>query len=167
MVVISNQVFRAMHLIYSSAGKMSIYPVVFNLMCLLSMYDDCGLNQKQTIMAIDFWLNSIARNSNGAPVLLIATHKDKVVSGADLTKGNADLAASNEEIKRANAILADHIKGMKVFQSKLLNLHFPKQPSSLHVLCAAVPIFCSLHSLFTFICRWNRRGQPGLLVLCC
>ena len=137
-----------MHRIYSSAGKMSIYPLVFNLEWLLGMHkcdsqcnDDCERNQKQTIKTVDIWLNSIARNSGGAPVLLIATHKDTVVDGADLMKSNVDLATSNVEIKRANDIIGNHIKTMNVYQ-KLLNLHIPKQPGSFHAICIVVPVPC-------------------------
>merc|ERR1712048_1241350 len=97
-------IFNALHRIYSSAGKMSIYPLVFNLEWLLNT-DECDSrherNQKQTLRIIDIWLNSIGRHASGAPVLLIGTHKDKIVTGADLAKGNLELAMSNDDIKRA------------------------------------------------------------------
>ena len=121
-----------MHKIYSSAGKMSIYPLVFNLQWLLDTHGE--RNEKQTLITIDFWLNSVARFSGGAPLLLIGTHKDLVVSGADLAKSNVDLATSNDDIKRANEIIGTYIKNMRVYKSKLLNLHLPNQPSLLHAL---------------------------------
>ena len=135
-----NQVFRAMHKIYSSAGKMSIYPLVFNLEWVLDM-DERGSQsserergQEKTLTTIDFWINSVARYSGGAPLLLIGTHKDLVVGGADLVKSNTDLATSNSDIKRANKIIGNYIKEMKVYKSKVLNLHLPKQPSLLRKL---------------------------------
>ena len=134
-----------MHRIYSSAGKMSIYPLVFNLKWLLELKCDSrrDRNQKDTLRIIDVWLNSIARYSGGAPVLLIGTHKDEVVKGADLTKSNLELAMKNKEIQLANTIIGKHIKSMNVYQRKRLNLHLPEQPSLLHMLCNAVP--CSVH----------------------
>ena len=137
-----------MHKIYSYVGQMSIYQVVFNLEWLLDMHQcdarckgDCERNQKDSLKFVDFWLNSIARNSGGAPVTLIATHKDIVVSEADLKKTNAELAMSNERIKRANTIIGDHIKSMPVYKTRQLNLQLPKQPSLLHVLCTvAFPV---------------------------
>ena len=137
-----------MHKIYSSAGKMSIYPLVFNMQWLLEMHErgaQYGVrSEEQTLITIDFWLNSVARYSGGAPVLLIGTHKDLVVSDADLLKSNADLATSNADIKRANKILGDYIKRMKVFKSKLLNLHLPNQPSLLHMLSSVVQVLLLL-----------------------
>ena len=139
------QVFAAMHKIYSYVGKMSIYQVVFNLAWLLNMHQcdasckkDCERNQKHSLKFVDFWVNSISRNSGGAPVLLIATHKDIVVSETDLQKNNVELAMSNEKIKLANTIIGNHIKSMPVYKTRQLNLKLPKQPSSLHVLFTAV-----------------------------
>ena len=137
-----------MHKIYSSAGNMSIYVVVFNLEWLLGKHTcnsrcdkDCERNEKDTILFIKFWLNSIARNSNGAPVVLIGSHKDKVVSGADLTtKSNVELATSNGDIERANKIIGQHVRSMKVYQQKLLNLCLPEQPRSLHTICLVVQV---------------------------
>lgn len=152
-----------MHRIYSSAGKMSTYPLVFNLKWLLDMHEcdlrcnsDCERNQKHTLTIVDFWLNSIGRNSGGAPVLLIGTHKDTVVSGTDLSKSNVELATSNDAIKRANEIIGNYINSMNVYKSKpkLLNLRLPKQPSSLHALCIVVPVSC-LHYCIASRCRWN------------
>ena len=122
---------------------MSVYPLVFNLQWLLKIdeYADKDTRGcKRTLVTIDFWLNSIARLSSGAPVLLIGTHKDMVVSASDLTKSNVDLATSNEDIKRANTIIGNYIKSMKVYQSNALNLHLPNQPGIpppyvMHVLC--------------------------------
>ena len=139
-----------MHRIYSYAGKMSIYVVVFNLEWLLGMHKcdsrcsrDCERNPKDTIKFLNFWLNLIARNT-GAPVLLIGTHKDKVVSGADLAKSNAHLAATNADIKRANEIVARHVRSMKVYRKKILKLHLPKQPSSFGAL--DVSAGCVVHA---------------------
>ena len=120
-----------MHRIYSSAGKMSVYPLVFNVQWLLELDEHGGKDNRgceRTLATIDFWLNSIARLSSGAPVLLIGTHKDMVVSGDDLAKSNVDLATSNEDVKRANKIIGDYIKTMKVYKSNLLNLQLPDQP---------------------------------------
>ena len=134
-----------MHKIYSYVGKMSIYQVVFNLAWLLDIHQcdahckkDCERNQKHSLKFVDFWVNSISRNSGGAPVLLIATHKDIVVSETDLQKNNVELAMSNENIKLANKIIGDHIKSMPVYKTRQLNLKLPNQPSSLHVLFTAV-----------------------------
>ena len=118
---------------------MSVYPLVFNLQWLLKI-DEYAENtkdkrgRKRTLVTIDFWLNSIARLSNGAPVLLIGTHKDMVVSRSDLTKSNVDLAMSNEDIKRANNIIGNYIKDMKVYKTDVLNLHLPDQPGLLLLL---------------------------------
>ena len=114
---------------------MSVYPLVFNLQWLLKIdeYADKDTRGcKRTLVTIDFWLNSIARLSNGAPVLLIGTHKDMVVGPTDLTKSNVDLATSNDDIKRANEIIGNYVKNMQVYKSKLLNLHMPDQPGLLH-----------------------------------
>ena len=134
-----------MHKIYSYVGKMSIYQVVFNLEWLLNMHQcntrcksDCERNQKHSLKYVDFWLNSISRHSGGAPVLLIASHKDIVVSGGDLQKNNAELAMSNEHIKLAHTIIGNHVKGMSVYKSGQLNLHLPKQPSLSHALICTV-----------------------------
>ena len=115
---------------------MSIYPLVFNLQWLLDMDEqaDDKRGKDQTLVTIDFWLNSVARFSGGAPVLLIGTHKDLVVGPTDLKKSNVDLATSNDDIKRANEIIGNYIKKMKVYKSKLLNLHLPNQPGLLHAL---------------------------------
>ena len=123
---------------------MSIYPLVFNLQWLLDMdeHADDKRGKDQTLVTIDFWLNSVARFSGGAPVLLIGTHKDLVVGPTDLKKSNVDLATSNDDIKRANEIIGNYIKKMKVYNSKLLNLHTPDQPSLLHTLWVVVLVFC-------------------------
>ena len=124
---------------------MSIYPLVFNLQWLLEMHEGAGdgkRGQEQTLVTIDFWINSVARFSNGAPVLLIGTHKDMVVGGTDLAKSNVDLATSNDDIKRANEIIGSYIKKMKVYKSKLLNLYLPDQPGLLHTLWLVVLAFC-------------------------
>ena len=134
-----------MHRIYSSAAKMSIYVVVFNLEWLLGMHTcgskcdkNCEQNKEGTIMFIKFWLNSIGRNSGGAPVLLIGTHKDTVLSGCSdiLTKSNVELATSYADIKSAHEIIGDEVMKMKVYENKILNLIPPEQPSS----------FCAVHA---------------------
>ena len=153
-----------MHRIYSSAGKMSVYPLVFNLQWLLKVdeyaTDKDRRGRKRTLVTIDFWLNSIARLSNGAPVLLIGTHKDMVVSSGDLKKSNVDLAMSNDDINRANNIIGKYIKDMKVYKSNVLNLHLPDQPGLLLLLRFAVGgprLFCCLTSANTlYSCRGNR-----------
>ena len=89
-------------------------------------------------MFIKFWLNSIGRNSGGAPVLLIGTHKDTVLSGYSdiLTKSNVELATSYDDITRAHEIIGNEVKKMKVYENKILNLIPPEQPSS----------FCAVHA---------------------
>ena len=123
---------------------MSIYPLVFNLQWLLDLdeHADDKRGKDQTLVTIDFWLNSVGRFSGGAPVLLIGTHKDLVVGPTDLAKSNVDLATSNDDIKRANEIIGNYIKSMKVYKSKVLNLHMPDQPGLLHTLCLVVLVFC-------------------------
>ena len=124
-----------MHRIYSSADGMSIYPLVFNLEWLLNKHkseSDPMCNQENTLRFVKFWLNSIAQNSGGAPVLLIATHKDKVINNADRSKSNADLARTNDDIKRAHKIIGDCITSMRVYSHKKLRLHMPPQPGPLH-----------------------------------
>ena len=123
-----------MHRVYSSSDNTGLYIVVFNLEWLLNEDDsetevDSEGNEENTLHFLNFWLNSIARNSVCAPVLIAGTHKDKVVRGDDLRKSNAKLATDNYDIERAQAIIGRYIKNMKVYKSKSLNLKFPKQPS--------------------------------------
>ena len=122
------KVFTGMHRIYSSAGGMSIYPVVFNLEWLLK-WRKGGSKRKPDF--VEFWCNSIARYSGGAPIMLIGTHKDRVVSSLDLTKSNAELAKTNPDMAWAQAFMGNLITGMHVYKSKKLNLHMPPQPSLL------------------------------------
>ena len=117
------KVFNGMHQIYSSAGGMAIYPVVFNMQQLLNQLESKGWDN------FDFWMNSIARYSGGAPVLLIGTHKDLVVDLADLTKSNADLAKTNPKIRWLQDRVRDRVKSLRVFKLKKLRLHMPPQPS--------------------------------------
>ena len=117
------KVFKGMHQIYSSAGGMSIYPVVFNMQQLLDELESKGWH------FFDFWLNSIARYSGGAPVILIGTHKDQVVDPADLTKTNAVLAKTNPKIKGLHDRVRDRVKSLRVYKLKKLRLHMPPQPS--------------------------------------
>ena len=126
------QLFNSMHRVYSSSGKTGMYIAIFNLEWLLdedSKVD--GDNDKEdTLHFINFWLNSIARNSPSAPVIIVGTHKDKVVRGDDLRKSNAKLAADNHDIKRAQEIIGGYIQNMQVYKSKCLKLKLPEQPSS-------------------------------------
>ena len=117
------KVFKGMHQIYSSAGGMSIYPVVFNMQQLLNELESKGWDY------FDFWMNSIARYSGGAPVILIGTHKDLIVDLADLTKSNADLAKTNSKIKWLHDRVRDRVKSLRVYKLKKLRLHMPPQPS--------------------------------------
>ena len=127
-----------MHRIYSSAGGMSIYPVVFNLEWLLKLRK-CGskckpgikCNKELTPDSVKFWCNSIARYSGGAPILLIGTHKDRVVSGSDLKLSNAELAKANPDMAWAQEFMGNLIRGMPVYKLKKLKLHMPPQPSLL------------------------------------
>ena len=127
-----------MHRIYSSVGGMTIYAVVFNLEWLLDLHkcdctcnSNCQFNKKFTVAFVEFWLNSIARNSGGAPIILIATHKDKVVSVSDLKLSNAELAKTNPAIAWAQEFMGELITATRVYQLKKLNLHMPPQPSVL------------------------------------
>ena len=139
-----------MHRIYSAAGKLSTYLVVFNLQWLLyenendseSKDDDAGEhNQEHTLRFIEFWLNSIARNAgHDAPVLLIGTHKDCIVGPDDLGKSNADLAASNVDIARAHKIVGDLVTSMSVFQSGMLSLHKPGSSNAISALLFDVDV---------------------------
>ena len=131
------QVFRGMHKIYCSAGGMSVYLVVFNLewlldkrICNSECKSDCEKNQEQSLRFFKFWGNSIARFSGGAPVILIGTHKDQVVSGADLLKSNAELASTNPVIKGAQDTIGRNMKGLRVYKLNKLRLHTPPQPGS-------------------------------------
>ena len=133
-----NKVSNGMHRIYSSVGGMTIYAVVFNLEWLLNLHkcdskckSNCQFNKKFTVAFFEFWFNSIARNSGGAPVILIATHKDKVVSGSDLKLSNAELAKNNPAIAWAQEFVGSRITAMRVYQLNKLNLHMPPQPSML------------------------------------
>ena len=115
------QVLNRMHKIYCSAGGMSIYPLVFNLKWLLD-------KQEHTLRFFKFWGNSIARFSGGAPVILIGTHKDQVVSSADLLKSNAELARTNPAIKGAQDTIGHNMSGLRVYKLNKLRLHTPPQP---------------------------------------
>ena len=145
-----------MHQIYSAASQMSTFPVVFNLEWLLEKHKcepkcmckcvcepkckracqcghECEHNQKHTLLFIEFWLNSIARNSAGSPVILIGTHKDKIANNkaSCLAKSNAELAKANDLISQAHQIIGNCITRMQVYKSKKLNLKVPEeQPSS-------------------------------------
>ena len=130
-----------MHRIYSSASGMSIYTVVFNLEWLLDLHkcnskckSGCQRNKKFTVNFARFWLNSIAWNSRGAPILLIGTHKDKVVHASDLTKSNVSLAKV-QNIARAQETIGNLITSMPVYKMNKLNLHMPPQPSLLYTDC--------------------------------
>ena len=146
------QVFRGMHKIYCSNGGMSVYLVVFNLEWLLDKHKcnseckpDCEKNQEHTLRFFKFWGNSIARFSGGAPVILIGTHKDQVVSGADLLKSNAELARTNAAIKRAQDTIGRNMRGLGVFKLNNLRLHMPPQPCSFGI------VLCVLKSHINFL----------------
>ena len=137
-----------MHQIYSSAGDMSIYLVVFNLRSLLDNPEGKAWD------FFDFWSNSIARYSGGAPVILIGTHKDQVVGPADLGKSNAELVQTNKRIKCLTDRIRDRVKSLRVYKLKKLDLHFPEQPSLFYIICAASSIR-GLQCFLTSLCRWN------------
>ena len=105
-----------------------MYFLVFNLEWLLD--ED---NSDTAVEFIEFWSESIARHSGGAPVVAIGTHKDKVVSAADLQKSNAELATSNPAMKRAHDMIRDCMTGLRVYQLNQLQLHMPTQPRSFHI----------------------------------
>ena len=120
-----HKVFTGMHKVYSSEGGMAVYFLVFNIEWLLDE-NKC----KATVDFITFWANSIAKHSRGAPVVLIGTHKDKVVSAVDLLKSNAELAKSNPAIRRAHDMMRDLITDLRVYKLNQLQLRMPTQPSS-------------------------------------
>ena len=146
-----------MHQMYSAASKMSIYPLVFNIEWLLNKHKcgskckckcsckpkckrecacghECEHNQKHTLGFIEFWLNSIARNADRAPVVLIGTHKDLVVShDGYLQQTNVQLM-EHADIASAHHIIGEHIQKMAVYKKHQLNL-FPKNSSSLFRMC--------------------------------
>ena len=131
------QVFMGMHRIYCSASGMTIYVLVFNLEWLLNKHKcgskckrNCECTREHTIRFIKFWLNSIARNSCGAPVLLIGTHKDKVISPDESQKSNADLAKSNKYIAGAHKEVGDLVTDSRMYKLNKLRLHMPTQPQS-------------------------------------
>ena len=155
-----------MHKIYCSAGGMSIYLVVFNLEWLLDKHtcnseckSDCEKNQERSLRFFKFWGNSIARFSGGAPVMLIATHKDLVVSGADLLKSNAELARTNAAMKGAQETMGRNIRSLPVFKLNKLRLHIPPQPGSFCiVLYSHINFLLILLRDITSHCRWNAWG---------
>ena len=129
-----------MHRVYSSAGHTTIYPIVFNLVWLLDKHEsatgktDDECNQVHTLHFLEIWLNSIGYNSNGAPILLIGSHKDMVISPAEYRNlSNFDIAQKNDDIKRAHQIIGDFITSLRVYKLGKLNLHMPPQPSLLHL----------------------------------
>ena len=145
-----------MHRVYSSAGKTTIYPIMFNLAWLLDKTgatgkadDEC--DRVHTLHFLEIWLNSIGYNSNGAPILLIASHKDVVMSPAEYKNlSNFDIAQKNKDIKRAHEIIGDFITNLRVFKLGKLNLQMPPQPSALHSLynpVHSVVLFAHLHAI--------------------
>ena len=152
------KVFTGMHRIYSSAGGMSIYPVVFNLEWLLKLRK-CGSKCKPGGKPdfVEFWCNSIARYSGGAPILLIGTHKDRVVSGSDLKLSNAELAKANPDMAWAQEFMGNLMTGMRVYKLKKLKLHMPPQPSLLRpVVCLILVFYFPIYSCcITSRCRWG------------
>ena len=145
-----------MHRVYSSAGDTTIYPIVFNLAWLLEKTgatgkadDEC--DRVHTLHFLEIWLNSIGYNSNGAPILLIGSHKDVVMSPAEYGNlSNFDIAQKNKDIKRAHEIIGDFVTSLRVFKLGKLNLQMPPQPSALHCLCNlvhSVVLFAHLHAI--------------------
>ena len=145
-----------MHRVYSSAGKTTIYPIMFNLAWLLDKTvatgkadDEC--DQVHTLHFLEIWLNSIGYNSNGAPIVLIASHKDVVMSPAEYRNlSNFDIAKKNKDIKRAHEIIGDFITSLRVYKLGKLNLQMPPQPSALHSLynpVHSVVLFAHLHAI--------------------
>ena len=135
----------AMHRIYCSASGMTIYLLVFNLKWLLNKHKcgskckrDCECTREHTIRFIKFWLNSIARNSCGAPVLLIGTHKDEVISPDESLKSNADLAKTNKDIAGAHKDVGDLVTHSRMYKLNKLQLYRPLQPQSLSL--TAMPL---------------------------
>ena len=121
-----------MHSIYASADKVCTFVVVFSIPWILITGKDAfdgkaDFNRAGVLENITLWLNSIAENSDGAPVLLIASRKDQI-PGVDLTMSNAELAVKNKSIKKVHNIVREHITSMPVYTSGRLNLHFPEQP---------------------------------------
>ena len=131
------QIFIGMHRVYSSAGNTTIYPIVFNLAWLLEKTGATGKadderDRVHTLHFLEIWLNSIGYNSNGAPILLIGSYKDKLISAEEKNMTNFDIAKANDDIKRAHQIIGDFITSLRVYKLGKLNLHMPPQPSSLH-----------------------------------
>ena len=122
---------------------MSIYCVVFNLEWLLKLRK-CDSKCNKSPYFVKFWCNSIARYSGGAPIVLVGTHKDKVVSGSDLTKSNAELAKTNPDMAWAQEFMGELITGTRVYNLKELNLYMP-QPSLLRPVVSLM--FCVLFTL--------------------
>ena len=123
-----------MHRIYSGAGGMAVYPLAFNLEWLLNtdISDPASEHtQERTLHFVKLWLNSVAQNSGGATVVLIGTHKDKVVGADDLKKSNKDLARTSDVIARAHKLIGDCISEMPDYTRKKLRLHMPLQPGQL------------------------------------
>ena len=96
-----------MHGVYSSD---MMFIVVFDLDLLLGSDEE----REEAEHYISFWLNSIALTGSRAPVVLVGTHKDKVVNASDLKKSNEKLALTNKNIRRAHAMIAEYIRSLKV-----------------------------------------------------
>ena len=116
---------------------MTIYPLAFNLEWLLNTHVSdpaCERNEESTLRFVKLWLNTVAQNPGGASVLLIGTHKDRVVGADDMAKSNADLASTSDEIARAHKLIGDCISEMPNNTRKKLRLHMPPQQGQLHTI---------------------------------
>ena len=144
--------------------------VVFSIPWILRTAKDtfegkADFNRAGVLEHITLWLNSIAENSDRAPVLLVGSRKDQIpgITREDLKLSNAELAISNTSIKEANKILGEHIRSMPVYTSKRLNLHFPEQPEgSLYALAAVLAP--AIHCTMTPLRRIGNRGLSSCLV---
>ena len=100
---------------------MSEYIVVFDIKALL------GKGKQRTLYYVTFWLNSIGWNGSRSPVVLVGTHKDRVIARRDAKKSNLQLALTNAKIQQAHKIIGDHISSLQVYTENKLKLHMPKQ----------------------------------------
>ena len=116
-------VFDAMHSVFMSAatqnlsgndgvntsytGALAVFAVVFSICDLAS---PSPKTQQRCLHFLFYWLNQIAVQAPGAPVMLIGTHKD---------------AASDEDIALSHKLLRRHIK--QLYMYKHLNIVKPEK----------------------------------------
>ena len=116
-------VFDAMHSLFMSAatqdlsgsddadasytGALAVFAVVFSICDLASPSPQ---TQQRCLHFLFYWLNQIAVQAPGAPILLIGTHKD---------------AASDQDIALAHRLLRRHIK--QLYMYKHLNIVKPEK----------------------------------------